>query len=242
MTLLTEKAKYLDRNKHKYDGLVVIISCHGANDNIITSDYKLISKTSIHRIFSSKKPKIRQIPRVFVFDCCSGSNEREDDFRLDNINDKGKGKSILNDDDEKGNDDEMRSILNQHVEEDTSVIWARDEDNPDYKLVKIHAANEGFQSKMDCESGSYVITAFTNKTIDNIMVWNNSRNLRKIFDGIQEELHQKGKQLMENVYNNKTGNIKFVVKGNDQDLRSVSIIHRLGNVFSDDERRGLIQH
>ena len=40
------------------------------------------------------------------------------------------------------------------------VQWAYNEHNPDYRLVVVHAANDGFQSKMDIEKGSYTITQF----------------------------------------------------------------------------------
>ena len=77
--ILREKAEDLESNLQNetephYDGLIVIISCHGLAENIITSDYKTISKTAIHRIFSAKKP-LRGRYRIFLFDCCSGVNE-----------------------------------------------------------------------------------------------------------------------------------------------------------------------
>ncbi len=58
---LKKKAKDFDPNK--YDGLIVAISCHGLNSNICTSDYKLIEKAAIHRIFTSEYPKVREVPR-----------------------------------------------------------------------------------------------------------------------------------------------------------------------------------
>ena len=72
--------KNLDQNEEgspdRYDGLLVMISCHGIERYIVTSDYQKISKTAIHRIFSADKPLNRKIPRIFLFDCCSGSGER----------------------------------------------------------------------------------------------------------------------------------------------------------------------
>ena len=48
-----ERNLYDKTNLNPYDGLIVIISCHGiAKDYIITSDYKQVHKTAIHRIFS----------------------------------------------------------------------------------------------------------------------------------------------------------------------------------------------
>ena len=84
MEFLLKQAEELERNlkqyeisdNNRYDSLLVIISCHGIKGYIATSDYKKISKTAIHRIFS-KKALSRKIPRLFLFDCCSGNDERE---------------------------------------------------------------------------------------------------------------------------------------------------------------------
>ena len=85
-----------------------------------------------------------------------------------------------------------------------SLVWAGNEDNPDYKLVVINAANQGFQSKINTVTGSYVITQLSQKVIEN-----NDRFLNEILDDIQEELHGNGKQLMVKTFNNKTEFIKF---------------------------------
>merc|ERR1712141_379645 len=61
----------------KYDGLIVCVSCHGVKDHIVTSDYKLIEKVVIHLLLSTDHPKIREIPRIFIFDSCDGSGDRE---------------------------------------------------------------------------------------------------------------------------------------------------------------------
>ena len=95
------------------------------------------------------------------------------------------------------------------ITRDSSLIWAENEDNPDYKLVTINAANEGFQSKMGRNVGSYFLTQFTQKLGENIGNNNNKRFLNEILDDIQEELHNDGKQLMVKTFNNKTEYIKF---------------------------------
>ncbi len=85
---LQEQSNKLEQNlsnkeqENHYDGLIVIISCHGMGRYILTSDYKAINQTAIHRIFSGKKPLSRKIPRIFVFDCCSGNNERKLEKRI----------------------------------------------------------------------------------------------------------------------------------------------------------------
>merc|ERR1712003_280157 len=45
--------------------------------HIVTSDYMLIEKTIIHRLISSDYPEIREIPRIFIFDCCDGTGNQE---------------------------------------------------------------------------------------------------------------------------------------------------------------------
>ena len=80
----------------------------------------------------------------------------------------------------------------------------------DFKLVVINAANDGFQSKMNTATGSYVITRFVKKIRKNVFEGHNKRFLHEILDDIQENLHDLGKQLMVKTYNNKTEWIKFV--------------------------------
>eukprot|EP01083_Nonionella_stella_P080430 221072_1 len=71
--LLNGKAKQLNDETDRFDALIVAVSCHGMDNNICTSDYKLIDKVYIHRVFSAHYPAIiaiRDIPRIFLFDCC----------------------------------------------------------------------------------------------------------------------------------------------------------------------------
>ena len=67
-----------------------MISCHGFDNDILTSDYKRLSKTDIHRIFSRNKPLNRELPRIFIFDCCSGDAERDYNTRYSMNDDLGK--------------------------------------------------------------------------------------------------------------------------------------------------------
>ena len=81
------------------------------------------------------------------------------------------------------------------------ILWNTgtwDEDNPDCKLAVINAANEGFQSKMSNETGSHVLTQFMEKLGDIIDRDGKNKNmvLFRILEDIQEELHQRGKQLL----------------------------------------------
>ena len=105
-----------------------------------------------------------------------------------------------------------------------SIHWNEHEDNPDYKLVIINAANEGFQSKMSMRKGSFFITQFTQRLADNICNKRNERFLNQILNDVQECLHNEGKQLMTKAFNNGTENIKFVKKGSSKKNKRTSFM------------------
>ena len=148
------------------------------------------------------KALCRKIPRVFLFDCCSGDNDRDTDFRASSIDD-GKRMTFLHSDKVKKEkeekeikmDDTETNTETENVQENN--IWARDEDNPDHRLVVINAANPGFQSKMRTDTGSYVITHFIDGLKDNIFKNKNKLFINDILSDIQHSLHKEGKQLVE---------------------------------------------
>ena len=206
--------------------MIVIISCHGIDDNyIVSSDYKQISKTAIHRIFSGKKPLNRKNPRNFIFDCCSGDYQRDEEIRsrsrgssltkgvvmVDDIDNKMEESMVK----ERGKNTEVYDITRKDT-----MIWAINEENPDFRLVLINAANEGFQSKMRTDTGSYVISEFCKRVEINVDENHNKKFLYEILDDIQEDLHSKGKQLMVKQFNNETERIKFQKKKNLEKSRS----------------------
>eukprot|EP01084_Bolivina_argentea_P095916 172421_1 len=203
-TFFKQKAVYLNQNiqtGRRYDGLVVIVSGHGISGNILTSDYRTISKTKIHRIFS-KQQALRMIPRIFMFDSCSGDSEKVSISRFDDemgkliLPDDEIGKPILPDDDE-------------NVRYRKSILWALDEHNPDHLMILINAANKGFIAKMNSKKGSYLIAEYMEKMIDNIKNCNNKKFLMEILDEIQQKLHHDGKSLIEYTPYNGTSYIKF---------------------------------
>lgn len=79
---LKDRAQFLVQKvaERLYDGLVVIISCHGSMGNVICSDHGEIPKSYIHRLFSMKEDVVglRGIPRLFLFDCCDGEFDYDD--------------------------------------------------------------------------------------------------------------------------------------------------------------------
>lgn len=70
------QACFDEKEQAKYDGIIVFISGHGMRHSIISSDLEVVDRTAIHRSISDKFPKIREIPRIFLFDACSGSRDR----------------------------------------------------------------------------------------------------------------------------------------------------------------------
>merc|ERR1712087_311258 len=147
-----------------------------------------ISRTDIHRSVSVKHHQIRDVPRIFLFDACSGGGDR---FITDDSSDEEKGK---------GDND---GYISMNVGGDVDVnVWddADAINNPDYKLVLIHAANTGFVAKAHVKYGSYLVYLFVERMMENI---NGSKGkvLAEIMDDIEEALHSKGKQLPTPLYN-----------------------------------------
>eukprot|EP01084_Bolivina_argentea_P297116 511802_1 len=201
-------------NKLNFDGLIIAISCHGLNNQLLTSDMKLIEKNALHRVFSSYYPASREVPRFIIYDCCDGHEQ------LKTINTKKKtkttstvttaGYSSLK---TTGGDDAM-DIGKTYTVEDIRVptlsrmdsegpaLWQRYTQNPDHKLATVHAANFGFQSKMNNVDGSYLINKFVSKTLEGLEEGIEKQPfLFEVLDEIQQELGQ-SKQLPTFMYNN----------------------------------------
>eukprot|EP01084_Bolivina_argentea_P319784 554690_1 len=220
---LKDRAKYLENNISSgkmYDGLVVIVSCHGLASHLCTSDYKKYPKIDVHRAFSVKYPNIRTIPRFVLYDCCSGEYQKEtrdysDDDVDDDYIDDGKGirKNKKNKTNLIANIGANEIKKNVHYEDENKVEkerqpWQDGEYNPDFNLAKISSSNEGFVSKLDSRTGSYLIHQFYKKYTENLD--NNSvKFIHEIFDEIQAELHLAGKQHPEYTWNSGTRYIKF---------------------------------
>eukprot|EP01084_Bolivina_argentea_P100228 180007_1 len=209
-TLLTEQAAELARNlssndANKYDGLIVVVSGHGLERHLITSDYKLIEKNTIHRQFTQYYPVSRMIPRVVIYDCCAGDEDRKGLPKNKNI---GKGY-------------EVKNIAPPNLEEKDSSrsvpVWSGNDENPDYNLATIYSSNIGFQSKMNRYKGSYLINLF----VDKIRTKNSDQLfLGDICDEIQNGPELKHKQLPVCTFNNNTRFITFI-RNNDGNVNSI---------------------
>eukprot|EP01083_Nonionella_stella_P253662 872603_1 len=206
------QSECLANNITKYDGLLVFVSCHGMEGGIITSDYKLIEKSFFHRSFSAKYPLSRKIPRVFIFDCCSGNEERVPRASI-SLNEPMQRKS--------GVHKELKEkTVMQYIGAKEKQLWQGNEDNPDFQLVQVDAANRGFQSKLNVSKGSYLITRFIDKSLEEKKE-NGKQFLYEIMDEIQQKLHQDGTQQIMTQYQNKTRYIRF--KANNKMMRGVTV-------------------
>eukprot|EP01084_Bolivina_argentea_P138642 244045_1 len=216
-------------NKRNYDGLIIVASGHGLNNHLITSDMKLIDKNVVHRMFSSYYAQSREVPRIIIYDMCDGNEESKSinikqkhkklkigqiisqPFTIKNIpipnsmkgNDIGKNYKV---------DDISNSIHNVNRGDSSPVLWEHCAKNPDHNLAVIHAANLGFQSKMNSEDGSYLINKFVSKTKATVEQRIDKKPfLLEIMDEIQKELGEiEKKQLPTYSFNSQTGYLKFV--------------------------------
>ena len=186
----------------KYDGLIVSISGHGVRSHIVSSDGKVIDRTVIHRCVSNAFPKIRQFPRIFIFDACDGEGDRRDcTTKIQNVqsvdSQSREGVQIIYEEAQKGD-------MQQHVEvqkrmelEDVQKEdeWTKSSKNPDYNLITVHASNPGFVAKMNTseEVGSYLTYFFAKKVTENAKKAQN-KELADIMDEIEMKLHDAGKQ------------------------------------------------
>merc|ERR1712172_226411 len=59
-----------------YDALIVAVTGHGLKHHIVTSDLRVIEKAVVYRLLSLRHPRVRDIPRIFLFDVCDGALQR----------------------------------------------------------------------------------------------------------------------------------------------------------------------
>merc|ERR1719491_2485339 len=88
----------------------------------------------------------------------------------------------------------------------TDWLWKNGDLNPDYRLAVLNAANEGFQSKMNADVGSYVIHGFWRRAMALLKEKGEVPRLGKIFKEIQYDLG-KWKQFPVFNWNHDTANV-----------------------------------
>eukprot|EP01083_Nonionella_stella_P008284 23835_1 len=135
-------------NGQKYDCLLVFVSSHGSDRDIVSSDYKMIDKVAIHRSFSMHYPASREVPRVFVFDSFSmtyGLTDQTD------IPDFTYGFTVPH--------NTAADVYSYPAVEHVDSDWTADENNPDYRLVLLESEN------VHLKQGSLLIAQFVEKAI-----------------------------------------------------------------------------
>merc|ERR1711978_729633 len=89
-------------------------------------------------------------------------------------------------------------------------LWLDDDQNPDHLLARVNAANAGFTSNLNTMTGSYLIHKMYCKYIDAL---DGKRSpfpfIHEVFDEIQVELQEEGRQLPESVWNDGTRYLVF---------------------------------
>lgn len=207
-----------ENNEPKYDGLIVAFSGHGVKDHILTSDLKKIERTAIHRCVSNQFPKIRDFPRVFLFDACDGTGDRKNTLvepptsPMIELKQRIPSQSLV-DDDQKEYGIEMSS--RKEVPKATELndvqnvnVWTKSSKNPDYGLTVVHASNKGFVAKMKGGSvGSYLTYFFTKA----VMQYHKTKGLASMLEEINETLHFHGKQQIRTEFFSKTRNLRFEI-------------------------------
>ena len=172
----------------KFDGLIVCVSCHGIEDKIVTSDMKTIEKKAIHRILSLNYPKLRDIPRIFAFDCCEASDE----------------KAVIEMSTEQSKAIQM-ALMEESEGRNTRTASTK---NPDHDLVEVHASNAGIGDKMNY-NGSYLVYCMT-MAIKNSVEKKLRKTLAELLEIVQKHLPDLGRQQMINcIFNNNTRSLVF---------------------------------
>eukprot|EP01084_Bolivina_argentea_P053123 97526_1 len=167
---IDEMAKEFENEEGGYDALFIVFTCHGINNNIITSDIKKIDHTQITRKFKPHQNK----PRIFVFDCCSGSNAPEP-LRSE----KSRGTF------ERMDSNELQD-LEINMSSDNKPLF--EELSPDFKQVTIKAATQDFVA-IGTNHGSFLTKEFTDLTKQYIENGNN-QYLHDILSQVQNKLHE----------------------------------------------------
>jgi len=184
----------------QYDGLVVVISCRGLKNAVITSDLKLIEKDALHRLVSLFHPKVREIPRLFVIDCCpaklpwsqprggQGQGTRPPLTVLSLSMKQGDSATHCTLSRREtvrraGNKVKLKALDTETVRQ-----WTSNCQDPDYNLAVVYAENEGGSI------GSYFMGLFADKVKENLERKQGYR-MADICHQIQEVMHNEGSHV-----------------------------------------------
>lgn len=135
-------------NGKKYDGLIFITSCHGFEGNIYTSRAKLMQNVAMQqRITNQLSADKRNLPKIFIWDCCQGTNSFYTQKKVIVSNNRDISKKY-----------DYNHIWNQNPSREWSI------DNPihsTYNCLSIYAASFGQEAKFNINKGSYLIYYLT---------------------------------------------------------------------------------
>ena len=220
-------AFFTKKGGKKYDGLLVCVSGHGVLGHVVTSKLEYVEKTAISRCICENYHQFVDIPRIVMFDACSGARERQSSLRSiggDESNEAGKG-------------DVKQHIIAMHSEEMSGDMTPKD--NPadiegdigkagdmhetggsnkakrgssvgsdlDRNTAVIHAANSGYQAKMRGDIGSYLLSSFIYAVQTN-QAKHEQKGLEELMEEIQNGLHKNGRQQTESIFND-TKNLRM---------------------------------
>ena len=203
----------------KYDGLIVSLSGHGVRNHIVSSDGKLIDRTSIHRCISNQNAGIRMFPRIFIFDACDGAGKQTNTIgsmpSMDSLSSgtSAEGSTVqINEEKDKGDAQKGTDIGKQTQLEDVQRDdeWTPSSKNPDYNLIAVHASNPGFVAKMNKSEdvGSY-LTYFFAKQLRRNVESGDGKGLGDLMDEIETLLHDNGKQLIRTEFFTQTRKLRI---------------------------------
>ena len=199
------RAFFDENGDARFDGLIFSISSHGMGNNVISSDYKKVSRTMIHRLISDRYPEIREIPRIFMFDACDGAKERKKPEEKQNSEGVTKGSSSLS-----------RQQSRKEAE------WTAETKNPDYNSVVVHGANDGFVSLMKTNHVGSYLTYFFVKAVKQRIKRQERKGLEELLTDIQNALHDSGKQLIRKEFFNNTATLR--IEKNNQRKATVDLL------------------
>ena len=217
-------AMFDDNGNVLFDGLIVSISSHGMRDCILSSDYKKIKRTHIHRCISENYPELREIPRIFLFDACDGTRQRKASLKMQQVDSQSvedeKPESPKNTEEVK--EDEHTHTVEALQIESRDTEWSSKHKNPDYNLVAVHGSNEDFVSKMQQSSVGSYLTYFFAKAVRLNIEGKQRKGLAAILKDIQNLLHDEGKQLIRMEFFNETQNLR--IEKNQNGMRANEVI------------------
>ena len=208
-----------DGGNVQFDGLMVCISSHGLHDCVLSSDYKKMSRTRIHRCISENYPELREIPRIFVFDACGGTRDRRESSEIQNVDSQspedGEERETRKNTEETKEDEDDMAVVEALQLESRDTEWSAKYKNPDYNLVAVHGANEDFVSKMQETSVGSYLTYFLTKAVRLNIEHKQRKGLAAILKDVQNLLHDEGKQLIRMEFFNETQNLRIERKQSD---------------------------